>query len=1499
MFAASLILAIAGVAAILFLWFHRPVASTKTKTTSTTAAARASAVKQGRGVKLVQVSPSAKGSEDTHGSPETDTGIDIIAIHGLDTASPRTWEFKKEDGGRVNWLADKHMLPAEVPGTRIFTCDWPAEGLETKDSVSLRIHELALSLLQGIIGSDVERKRPILFVASCLGGIILMQALVEANDEYACIREATRGVIFLATPFRGTAFRDSAIWAQPALRIKALVLGKKVSKLLGWLNEPTFDLTRLVGQFTRLCKGRDHEGFDVFTFYETGTTYLPAQVPLLSFLLPGSRRPLVDMSSATLDCVPNPLPLHRNHSKMNKFCGPRDSDPDYKSVVEVIKRFLLTIRTGTPLGKADAWIWEEYYDKQRLRIERLSGDSLEMSQCYINLALVEIQKVRNSETKPEGPSPFSLTERLKLEAPHKNLQVELPNLFQPRKTPDGMTKTPRRILIRGRAGVGKTTLCKKIVYDFIHGGMWQDLFKRVVWIRLRELKSLPDDKYSLDKVFKNIFFQQHSQHTFLSNKMCNKICTELWRHIEETQSRDTLFLLDGLDEVPELTMEYRHGNPHPGQEVLRGLLNRPNVIITTRPHATLTSDFQQPHLELDTMGFSRDQVQTYIEAVMPEEKDTIRAYLEKHRIMQSLVQIPIQLDALCFTWQASAVWNTVIPETMTAVYEAMIGELWRKDNERLEKDGFQIIGNASPAETNPFDSIQYENLGYLAFSGLCSNVIEFQPHHRNALYRFMKKQRTSLSFDETFARLSFWRTSDRSNSSPNQSYHFIHLTFQEYFSAKHFAKAWRDGKNIEYVDIHGKRAERKVVSCRKFLGKHKFTARYNIMWRFVAGILDEDEAHASRLFQAIEGEPVDMLGPTQQRLVMHCLAEVTQSADLRIRLEDELSQWLEFELDFRKRSQFVREAEFPVRAIHLVLERTSEENKITVLNSFGFGCILPFTMVEFISGWLDSGALSQPLQIAALRALAGKSLPIRTISSVISLMDNDDAETSDWSVKILEFQAPWPDDILRAVMTRLEIQDSDKDSGVKRRTAIALGRDSMLSGDLIRGMALWMNDGNFRTTKAVLETLGYQHKLDKDIIWSIATKLEDQQQIIRTALETLSTLGRREVFPSDTLSAITKQIFHDDEYTRRAAAETLVKIWNRQGSPPELLNYIVAELKNHDAGIRKAALEGLAVFGLEHSFFDWTFDAIAVHLADLDREVKCASVLTLRTLADHRTFPSRLLWPIAALLGDTDSKIRFQALKALGSLGRRQSFPSDVVEVIADQLGGDLWMKSGRFPFEALADQPSLPEDTIQAMVVLGLKRRGLGIRRAVLGLIRQLPKISEEVRKLLVALLEDTSTGVRQRAVEALIVHGGLSDDIYPTIARLLQCADSGIRHSVVELLRACPTLSDGMLQAVTRRVDDNNGRVKNAALKTLKAQHKLPDIVLKSAALYSFWLEKSLNEDIHCTMEDGVTYLEWPAGFGRRSLWGEPNEFRKAIRKRQVELGMPVRSTERTRRL
>jgi hypothetical protein len=224
------------------------------------------------GVRLCQVNPD---------KTESDTDIDIIAIHGLNTKSPGTWTWRANPPDKnVNWLADPEMLPSKVGAARIFTCDWPADMLQPSDLVQKRIEEYALLLLDAIcreLSVAETAPRPVFFIASCLGGIVLARALVDAGEKYLPLRRATSGIVFLATPFRGTSFRDVAALAEPGLRVWASLRGRETSRLLSEVKGSTFDLETLVREFTQLCQHKHHPCL-VFTFYEKGKTSLPLKV---------------------------------------------------------------------------------------------------------------------------------------------------------------------------------------------------------------------------------------------------------------------------------------------------------------------------------------------------------------------------------------------------------------------------------------------------------------------------------------------------------------------------------------------------------------------------------------------------------------------------------------------------------------------------------------------------------------------------------------------------------------------------------------------------------------------------------------------------------------------------------------------------------------------------------------------------------------------------------------------------------------------------------------------------------------------------------------------------------------------------------------------------------------------------------------------------------------------------------------------------------------------
>lgn len=122
-----------------------------------------------------------------------------------------------------------------------------------------------------------------------------MKALVIAEGEHRSAREATCGVIFLATPFLGTSFMDVAKWAEPGLRVCASAQGRLVSGIFGWVSQ-NWDLEELVRKFTTLCVNDSSTALssdNVFTFYEKKTTDLTRKVPLLgplSYFFPQKKR---------------------------------------------------------------------------------------------------------------------------------------------------------------------------------------------------------------------------------------------------------------------------------------------------------------------------------------------------------------------------------------------------------------------------------------------------------------------------------------------------------------------------------------------------------------------------------------------------------------------------------------------------------------------------------------------------------------------------------------------------------------------------------------------------------------------------------------------------------------------------------------------------------------------------------------------------------------------------------------------------------------------------------------------------------------------------------------------------------------------------------------------------------------------------------------------------------------------------------------------------------
>ncbi|RBR17952.1 hypothetical protein FVER53590_00256 [Fusarium verticillioides] len=164
-----------------------------------------------RNLGVIQVYPDSKNTTATK-----EKEIDIFVLHGLDARSDKTfvaWRVDGEKGsGDVHWLSDEHMLPSQMPQARILTYDWNANYDKTASKETMRAH--ADTLLEDIHKNRAEFNRsqvPIIFIASCFGGVLLSAALVGAlelqHPQFELRRgifDSCIGIVFLGTPFRGS-----------------------------------------------------------------------------------------------------------------------------------------------------------------------------------------------------------------------------------------------------------------------------------------------------------------------------------------------------------------------------------------------------------------------------------------------------------------------------------------------------------------------------------------------------------------------------------------------------------------------------------------------------------------------------------------------------------------------------------------------------------------------------------------------------------------------------------------------------------------------------------------------------------------------------------------------------------------------------------------------------------------------------------------------------------------------------------------------------------------------------------------------------------------------------------------------------------------------------------------------------------------------------------------------------------------------------------------------
>ena len=340
--------------------------------------------------------------------------------------------------------------------------------------------------------------------------------------------------------------------------------------------------------------------------------------------------------------------------------------------------------------------------------------------------------------------------------------VNMTDVFAPHKECD----KPRVVLIEGQPGMGKTTYCQKLAYDWSVAGIPPEAsfleVEILLLLKCRDMKTTDIEEAISDQLLPHDAGKE--KETFF----------EFIRH---NQSK-ILLVLDGLDELRN--------------DLLQGFLpfikgrvfSNIYLMLTTR-HETGTEVRRYCDTLLEIVGYTYQDAESYIEKYFSNHENPSLAKkmikkLNRSPQLRELTANPLNTALLCLVCEES---EGKFPSNRTKLYDELVSCALRR---YCAKKGTSLYNN------DPIEAFadQLSLLGKMALEALLNNQAYFTRDELKC---------RSTEFLE-FGFLS--REASVSKIRPNPSYSFTHKTFQEYFAAFHLAHQLLKGDKESVIQLN-------------------------------------------------------------------------------------------------------------------------------------------------------------------------------------------------------------------------------------------------------------------------------------------------------------------------------------------------------------------------------------------------------------------------------------------------------------------------------------------------------------------------------------------------------------------------------------------------------------------------------------------------------------------------------------------------------------------------
>ncbi|XP_074630317.1 uncharacterized protein LOC141889063 isoform X2 [Acropora palmata] len=318
--------------------------------------------------------------------------------------------------------------------------------------------------------------------------------------------------------------------------------------------------------------------------------------------------------------------------------------------------------------------------------------------------------------------------------------VDMFQIFQPHEE----CSQPRRVLIKGQPGMGKTTYCRKIAYDWAKKRKGGESFPDFVLVLLLKCRDI------------NCGLWEAIDDQLLPREVNKEEKERFFTFIRDHQSK-VLLVLDGLDELPrDQLLIYK--------DIIQGRVLPESYIVVTAQHEVEVNVRECFHTLLEVEGLTKTDAKKFILRYFKEEHlaKKLLGKLDSDVTLQDLTRNPLNTALLCFLCED---FEGKFPESRTLLYLEIVECVLRRYRLKMKLP-------ETKQDLVTLYQVELKELGRIAMEGLRNGSMYFD---ESAFEGFSSDVKSGVGFLSVEA--------GRSKRRPVLSYGFLHKSFQEFLVA--------------------------------------------------------------------------------------------------------------------------------------------------------------------------------------------------------------------------------------------------------------------------------------------------------------------------------------------------------------------------------------------------------------------------------------------------------------------------------------------------------------------------------------------------------------------------------------------------------------------------------------------------------------------------------------------------------------------------------------------